>query len=339
MDAADTPTSCAKPVAPRWYRCPVERELMKELLQRSDLLGLAQAGGFLLLLVCIGTATVVAGELLPWWTVPPLALLYGSIAQFALAGEHELIHNTVFRSRWLNGLFVRIYSFIGWTQYRMFDASHDRHHVYTLHQPHDLEVVLPASFPWWKFLRDGIINVGAWRTYWGCLRGLFGRVDGPWPKRLLAEEGPAFRASLMRWAWTLMIGHGLIVAVAIVTGWWALPLVTTCVPFIGAWLLQLLAMPQHLAMEDAVPDARRCCRSFTTNPIFQFIYWHMNYHIEHHMFAAVPCYRLGRLHRAIAHDLPPTPHGVIATWRDIRARENAQARTMPSPPIIAAVPA
>ena len=43
----------------------------------------------------------------------------------------------------------------------------------------------------------------------------------------------------------------------------------------------------------------------------------MNFHIEHHMYAAVPCYRLGRLHKAIEHDLPPSVVGLVATWREI----------------------
>jgi fatty acid desaturase len=45
----------------------------------------------------------------------------------------------------------------------------------------------------------------------------------------------------------------------------------------------------------------------------------MNFHTEHHMYAAVPCYRLGKLHHLIRHDLPPTPHGIAAVWRDIAA--------------------
>ena len=43
----------------------------------------------------------------------------------------------------------------------------------------------------------------------------------------------------------------------------------------------------------------------------------MNFHIEHHMYAGVPCYRLGRLHKAIKHDLPACPVGLVATWREI----------------------
>jgi fatty acid desaturase len=40
----------------------------------------------------------------------------------------------------------------------------------------------------------------------------------------------------------------------------------------------------------------------------------MNWHTEHHMYAAVPCYNLAELHEAIKHDLPPTPDGLVAVW-------------------------
>ena len=40
----------------------------------------------------------------------------------------------------------------------------------------------------------------------------------------------------------------------------------------------------------------------------------MNFHIEHHMYAAVPCYPLGKLHKLIRHDLPPSPRGLLAAW-------------------------
>lgn len=45
---------------------------------------------------------------------------------------------------------------------------------------------------------------------------------------------------------------------------------------------------------------------------------HMNWHIEHHMYAAVPCYNLRKLHDEIEHDLPPTPKGLVEMWLQIR---------------------
>ena len=44
----------------------------------------------------------------------------------------------------------------------------------------------------------------------------------------------------------------------------------------------------------------------------------MNYHTEHHMYAGVPCYNLGKLHELIQSDLPPSP-GLWAAWREIIA--------------------
>jgi fatty acid desaturase len=40
----------------------------------------------------------------------------------------------------------------------------------------------------------------------------------------------------------------------------------------------------------------------------------MQYHVEHHMFPAVPFYQLPRLRKAIEHDLPPVHHGFWALW-------------------------
>ncbi|MBV7331723.1 fatty acid desaturase [Chloroflexi bacterium TSY] len=49
------------------------------------------------------------------------------------------------------------------------------------------------------------------------------------------------------------------------------------------------------------------------------LYWHMNFHIEHHMYAAVPCYNLGKLHALIEHDLPRSSNGLYETWKEIIA--------------------
>ena len=35
------------------------------------------------------------------------------------------------------------------------------------------------------------------------------------------------------------------------------------------------------------------------------------------MYAAVPCYKLGRLHKEIRDDLPPVFVGLVATWGEI----------------------
>ena len=55
-------------------------------------------------------------------------------------------------------------------------------------------------------------------------------------------------------------------------------------------------------------DHRLNSRTVYMNPINRFLYWNMNYHVEHHMFPMVPFHALPELHAEIKDDLPaPTP--------------------------------
>jgi fatty acid desaturase len=73
----------------------------------------------------------------------------------------------------------------------------------------------------------------------------------------------------------------------------------------------------HVGLRDNVPDFRLCVRTIKLDPVSHFLYWRMNYHIEHHMYAAVPCYRLRRLHRILASDMP-VPRSMVGAWREMR---------------------
>jgi fatty acid desaturase len=53
------------------------------------------------------------------------------------------------------------------------------------------------------------------------------------------------------------------------------------------------------------------------NPIVQFIYWNMNYHVEHHMFPLVPYHALPALHDELKADMPPAYDGFAETYREI----------------------
>jgi fatty acid desaturase len=58
----------------------------------------------------------------------------------------------------------------------------------------------------------------------------------------------------------------------------------------------------------------------------RFLYWNMNFHIEHHMFAAVPFYNLPRLHALMAHDYPIPLPGFLAGMRRLFAIKREQAK-------------
>jgi fatty acid desaturase len=167
---------------------------------------------------------------------------------------------------------------------------------------------------------NAIVSVGGFRWMLGhTFRIARGRIAPGWETVLFPPDAVVERARLVRWARIVLGGHLVIVAGSLALGWWTVPVVTTLAPFYGGWLFFLHNNTQHVGLTDNEPDFRVSCRTMVVNPFFRFLYWHMNWHTEHHMYAAVPCYRLHALHRAIRHDLPPVPVGLAATWREIAA--------------------
>jgi fatty acid desaturase len=302
----------------KWIKPDIDKRLLKELHERSDLKGGLQAGGFLLLISATGTAAVLSSLYQPWWITGILLFLHGTCCAFLINGIHELIHGTVFRTKWLNTAFTVIFSFLYVFNPVFFWASHTKHHRYTLHQPDDLEVVLPMRLTLGGFLEFAFVNPRALvNGLWIQVRYLFGIMKTDWEKTLFPPEAKKERRRLARWSAAILGGHAAILAIAIATGLWILPVVISGCGYYGGWLLYLLNNTQHVGLTDEVPDYRLCCRTILVNPVFQFLYWHMNFHTEHHMWAAVPCYNLPRLHRAIRHQLPDPPRGLIQTWSQI----------------------
>ncbi len=332
------PRPLANPPVISWYRTPLDRATFARLHQRSDLAGLGQTLGYLGILVLTGALVVLAWYRLTWpWLLAAL-FLHGTCFAFQINAVHELTHGTVFRTKGLNPAFAHVFAFLGWINHEVFQTSHARHHRYTLHAPDDLEVVLPIRVLRKNFFTAGFINLKELgRILPETIRIARGRFTTPWEQALFPVEAAELRRPAVRWAWILLAGHGAIVAGAALTGWWWLPLITTLAPFYGGWLFFLCNNTQHIGLQDNVTDFRLCFRTFTVNPFVQFLYWHMNFHIEHHMYAAVPCYRLGALHRAIRSDLAPCPAGLAATWREIAAIQRRQ-ETDPAYQYIAPIP-
>jgi fatty acid desaturase len=87
--------------------------------------------------------------------------------------------------------------------------------------------------------------------------------------------------------------------------------------FYGTWLLLALALPQHLGLAEDVLDHRLNSRTICLNPVLRFVYWNMNYHVEHHMYPLVPYHALPALHAEIRHDCPPPSPSLLQAWREI----------------------
>ena len=315
----------------KWYRSPIERETLQALMVRSDLRGWLQT------LLHLGWfATTGALAYAAWltvnadnwvWGVPLLLaalFLHGTMGPFmGLIAIHELQHRTVFKTRWLNGFFEVLYSFISWSDYLWYRESHVQHHMSTCHRDYDGEVQLPVRFS----LRRWGVWVGflAWnpKATWARLKLVWrharGDVRGDWYEHLFPESKPAPRQRHRNWHRILLAGHGLLAAIFVVTGHPFLIVVFTFGTQYCGWLGFLCGVPQHFALNSDVPDFRMNTRTFTCSWLPAFYYWNMQYHLEHHMYPAVPFFNLPKLRAAIEDDLPPATHGLYATWKDLLA--------------------
>ena len=71
-----------------WYRTPIDRAVLAELNQRSDLFGLLQSLGHLGLLALTGAAAWFSLQAGLWWGLLIALFLHGTFYAFLLNGFH-----------------------------------------------------------------------------------------------------------------------------------------------------------------------------------------------------------------------------------------------------------
>lgn len=290
-----------------WHRSPIDRELFKELCKRSDAKALAHLLPHLLLTIVLGILSYRAFDSLPLYWSLPIYFLFTNVFNFLgqSAGIHEMSHGTVFRTKALNNFFMKLISFVTWSDYVFYRTSHMHHHQYTAHHGLEMEVELPMKLRIRDFLFSLVGNpYVTYKTFISYFRRAFGIIKGEWEEQIFPEDAIEKRKELVRWNRTLIVGHLLIATMILWSGNYLLLLYITYPIASSSILSYLVTMTQHSGLQPDIADSRKCCRSVKLHPIYEFLYWHMNYHIEHHMYAAVPFYNLKKLSKALEGDMP-----------------------------------
>lgn len=310
-----------------WYRCPIKPERLRDFTKRSNLKASIQTFGFLALVLALGAACALFQAAGSWLLFALSLFAFGTVASFSIFACHEFSHGTVFTSKRANAAFLRLFSTLTWFDHHLYKLSHSYHHLYTLHPRADREVLLPKKpdLAAAKLLQlfsislvSGFEAIGLINIVWTTMRLAFkGSYSEEWPEAVLRADGTGGRGRCVRWARFLLLFHALVIALGALTGLWSLPLMVVAGSFIANWLKYFVAVPMHVGLMDDSPDFRLCVRTIRLDPVSHFLYWRMNYHTEHHMFGAVPCYNLRRLHRELAWDMP-APRSLVGAWKEMR---------------------
>ncbi|WP_298285460.1 fatty acid desaturase family protein [Acidocella sp.] len=295
----------------QWYATPLPRALMKTLMRREDAPAIRDTLIWFGALLASGAAGVALWG--SWWAALPFAaygVLYGSASD---SRWHETSHGTAFRTRWMNDAVYQIACFMLLREPTVWRWSHARHHTDTLIVGRDPEIASPRPPSFFHLLLSLFAIPSGLKTIRRLFLHATGRLTAEETSFIPTTEWPKVYATARLWLalFTALIGtcaawHSLLPAMLI-----GLP------TFYGAWLSLVFGLTQHAGLAEDVTDHRLNCRTVYMNPVFRFLYWNMNYHVEHHMFPMVPYHALPKLHAAMKHDCAPVYPSTWAAYREI----------------------
>ncbi|MBO6918391.1 MAG: fatty acid desaturase family protein [Rhizobiaceae bacterium] len=295
----------------RWYRTDVDKKALKSLMERKDGTAIRDTAIWFLMLGISGLVTMQLWGTI--WCVPfffVYEVLYGS------AGDsrwHECGHGTAFKTQWMNRVIYHIACFMMIRNPVVWRWSHTRHHADTIVVGRDPEIALmrPADLMRIAFNFFGIIDTinGIKDMFRIGVKGLNEA------EQTYVPDGQAKSAILAARIWIGIYCATLIGAVEMGS---VLPFMLIGLPRLyGAWHHVLTGLLQHGGLAENVTDHRANTRTVMMNPISRFVYWNMNYHIEHHMFLMVPYHALPQLHERIKHDLPKPNASILDGYREM----------------------
>ncbi len=340
----DTTLAIARGLAEAtWYVSPVPKEEMRALLQRRDAPALRDTLLWFALLMGCAWAAYRLWQAGSGWAVIPF-VIYGALyASTSDSRWHESGHGTAFKTDWMNNLLYEIASFMVMRESTVWRWSHTRHHSDTIIVGRDPEIAAPRP----PNLAKLILNFFGLTVIPAYFRHVLLHCTG----RLTAEEKAfipesEYGAVYLRARICLLIYAGVI-GLAVHTGT-VLPLMFVGLPTLyGSWLMPIYGYTQHAGLAENVLDHRLNCRTVYLNRLNRFLYWNMNYHVEHHMFPLVPYHNLPRLHQWVKADMPPPYRGLLEAWRELLPAVLRQVkdpayfveRRLPAPPVRAGAPA
>jgi fatty acid desaturase len=298
-------------VSAKWYAPNISRVELKELMKREDAPAIRDT------LIWIA-ALIISGGLGWWfwgsWTAVPFFIIYGVLYGSASDSRwHECGHRTAFKTVWMNDAVYELACFMILREPEIWRWSHTRHHTDTIIVGRDPEIITPRP----PDVVSLILNIFALKNAALFLRSLFIHARGR-----MTEEEKTFvpeseRPKVYRTA-RIYFGVYALVIVACVWSRSILPAMYVGLPSLyGSWLQLYFGCTQHLGLAEDVLDHRLNSRTIYMNPVFRFLYWNMNYHVEHHIFPLIPYHALPKLHEKIRSQCPTPYPSTIAAYREI----------------------
>jgi len=294
-----------------WYQSPVPREKIRELLERKN--GPAIRDTIIWFGLLFGSGYLFFIWWGSWLAVLPYIVYSALYASTSDSRWHESSHGTAFKTDWMNNALYEIASFMVFRQSTVWRYSHTRHHSDTIIRGRDPEIAVPTP----PKVRNILFKFVGFRSFLRELKKVLkhasGRIDPEVATYLPKYE---YRKVIFK-ARVYIAVYVFVIALSIYYQS-ILPLMFIGLPtFLGTWLMPFYTMTQHAGLQENVLDHRLNCRTVYMNRINRYLYWNMNYHVEHHMYPLVPYHALPKLHELVKDDCPAPNTSIFDAFREI----------------------
>ena len=268
----------------------LSNETRASLVIRTDRHGVIHLGVHWALIILFGLVIYFS---LPGWQL--LLLPQGILIVFLFTLLHESIHQTPFKTSWLNVMAARVSGFLIFLPPIWFKYFHLAHHRFTNIPGKDPELAFEKP----TTISGYIIHVSGIPTWIGHFRTLFKNAMGNCQADFLPQKAEAriVKESQLLLLAYVMILFGNIFWMSTKLFWiWLLPVL------LGQPFLRFYLLAEH-GLCPTVANMFENTRTTLTNRLVRFIAWNMPYHTEHHVYPMVPFHKLPELHEIIQNDL------------------------------------
>ncbi len=274
----------------------LSNEDRKSLTAKSDTAGLAHLAGNIAAIIVTGTLIVKS---VPGWQL--ILLVHGVLLIFLFTLLHEAIHETVFKTKWINTVVARICGFVIALPSDWFRYFHFAHHRHTNDPDKDPELASEKPETLMQFAIM-VTGVPVWLFHIKTLfRNAFGFCDDPYvPKNGFVKVCSEARIMLLLYG--VLIAGSVMLSTTVLLWVWVVPVM------LGQPFLRLYLMAEHGRCPQ-VANMLENSRTTFTNTLMRRLAWNMPYHAEHHAYPSVPFHKLPELHKIALEHLKVTQNG------------------------------
>ncbi len=274
----------------------LEPALREVLLTRSDGPGLLRFAFHAGAILALGTLIALGA---PFWFL--LLPVQGILIIFLFTTMHECIHDTAFKSSFLNRSVSVLCGFVIIIPPAWFRYFHFAHHRHT-HEPGlDPELQSPKPQNIFSYVRH-VSGLPVWASN---IRALVTNAMGRNADKFVPPKGKArvtFEARLMLTIYFLIASASVLWGSTLLIWTWIVP------ALLGQPFLRLFLLAEHTACPHVENMFENTRTTFTTR-LVRMIAWNMPFHAEHHALPTVPFHKLPMLHRAVREHLKVTADG------------------------------